>query len=376
MIKIVKVKSIKNLGRVEQVGDISVENNHNLFAMNKGYPVLIHNCWAVTADDDNLRQGFHNIHNLIIKYRRNPTEKNLKIKETQADPHKQNYHSFTQVPLDQITKEMRQDAKSIVFGAMYGKGLNALCRDTGKSKEEMEKIYNNFFKRFAKGKKWLANQVETAYNYMYAEGVMGRRRNLFGVLSGNNAMAAACQRQSQNSPIQGSASDIGFIAADLYSKTMHELFEQLGVKHNSNKIGKSTKKTSYLPTAPNAMVHDSIKAELPFEYFFMGMHILEWAMTNGVTRYLRDVHGVITGVPFDIEFDIGSSWKDKDTWDFSDKNLEERTLNAIINHKEIYKGNPKIDAIKPKKLLRKMLDAYIDQCKTLELHQRFPLNII
>lgn len=332
--------------------------------------------WSITADDDNLRQSFHNIHKLIIKFRRDPTPENLHIKETQADPHKQNYHSFTEVPLEDINKDMRQDAKGIVFGAMYGKGLAALARDTGKTIEEIEKIYNAFFKKFKKGKLWLVDQVNTANTYMYGVGLMGRRRNLYGVMSGNRAMAAACKRQAQNSPIQGCASDIGFIAADLYSRTMHELFEKLGVKHKSHKIGKSTSKVSYLPTAPNAMVHDSIKAELPFEYFFMGMHILEWAMTNGVTKYLRDVHGVITGVPFDIEFDIGSSWKDKETWDFSEANLVERTLNAIKGHKEIYKGNPEIDKIKPKKLLRKMREAYFTQCKDLELHQKYPLNII
>lgn len=332
-------------------------------------------CWGIAADDDVVRQSFLNIHNLIIKYRHNPTEENLKRKETEGDPHKQNYHMFAGVPLDKITKEQRQDAKQITFGALYGKGDNALAKDTNKSVEEARKIKKNFFKKFHKGEAWLKRMVTYAQEHLFAVSPIGRRRNLFGNLSGHNAMRAAVQRRAQNSPIQGFASDICFMAADIYARTIHELFKELGVKHKSSKVGSSKTDITYLPTGPNVMVHDSIKAEMPIEYYLLGMHILEWSMTHGVTQYLRETHGVITGVPFDIEFSVGADWSHKDDWDFSANHMEKAIKQTLIDHKALYPDNAKVQAIDPDKTYAYMVDCYHEQCKQLKLRERFPLNI-
>lgn len=332
-------------------------------------------CWGIAADDDSVKSSFLNIHNLIIKYRHDPTEKNLKRKETEGDPHKQNYHKFTKVPLDKIDKVMRQQAKSIVFGALYGKGVNSLARDVNMTPKQAEELLNKFFKEFHKGKAWLKRMVTYAQEHLFAVSPIGRRRNLFGNLSGHNAMRAAVQRRAQNSPIQGFASDICFMAADIYARTIHELFKELSVKHKSSKVGTSKTDITYLPTGPNVMVHDSIKAEMPIEYYLLGMHILEWSMTHGVTQYLRETHGVITGVPFDIEFSVGADWSHKDDWDFSANHMEKAIKQTLLDHKALYPDNAKVQAIDPDKTYAYMVDCYHEQCKRLKLRERFPLNI-
>lgn len=332
-------------------------------------------CWGIAADDDSVKSSFLNIHNLIIKYRHDPTEKNLKRKETEGDPHKQNYHKFTKVPLDKIDKVMRQQAKSIVFGALYGKGVNSLARDVNMTPKQAEELLNKFFKEFHKGKAWLKQMVTYAQEHLFAVSPIGRRRNLFGNLSGHNAMRAAVQRRAQNSPIQGFASDICFMAADIYARTIHELFNELGIKHKSSKVGSAKTDITYLPTGPNVMVHDSIKAEMPIEYYLLGMHILEWSMTHGVTQYLRETHGVITGVPFDIEFSVGADWSHKDDWDFSANHMEKAIKQTLLDHKALYPDNAKVQAIDPDKTYVYMVDCYHEQCKQLKLRERFPLNI-
>lgn len=263
----------------------------------------------------------------------------------------------------------------IVSNSMYGKGDNALARDINLSVDEARKIKNKFFKEFHKGKAWLKQMVTYAQKHLFAVSPIGRRRNLFGNLSGHNAMRAAVQRRAQNSPIQGFASDICFMAADIYARTIHELFDELGIKHKSSKVGTSKTDITYLPTGPNVMVHDSIKAEMPIEYYLLGMHILEWSMTHGVTQYLRETHGVITGVPFDIEFSVGADWSHKDDWDFSANHMEKAIKQTLLDHKALYLDNAKVQAIDPDKTYAYMVECYHEQCKQLKLRERFPLNI-
>ena len=263
----------------------------------------------------------------------------------------------------------------IVSNSMYGKGDNALARDINLSVDEARKIKNKFFKEFHKGKAWLTKMVTYAQEHLFAVSPIGRRRNLFGNLSGHNAMRAAVQRRAQNSPIQGFASDICFMAADIYARTIHELFNELGIKHKSSKVGTAKTDITYLPTGPNVMVHDSIKAEMPIEYYLLGMHILEWSMTHGVTQYLRETHGVITGVPFDIEFSVGADWSHKDDWDFSANHMEKAIKQTLLDHKALYPDNAKVQAIDPDKTYAYMVDCYHEQCKQLKLRERFPLNI-
>ena len=375
-----KIVCIENYGKQSHlVGDIGVFDNHNLYVQATDEPlekpVLVHNCWGIAADDDSVKSSFLNIHNLIIKYRHDPTEKNLKRKETEGDPHKQNYHKFTKVPLDKIDKVMRQQAKSIVFGALYGKGVNSLARDVNMTPKQAEELLNKFFKEFHKGKAWLKQMVTYAQEHLFAVSPIGRRRNLFGNLSGHNAMRAAVQRRAQNSPIQGFASDICFMSADIYARTIHELFNELGIKHKSSKVGTAKTDITYLPTGPNVMVHDSIKAEMPIEYYLLGMHILEWSMTHGVTQYLRETHGVITGVPFDIEFSVGADWSHKDDWDFSANHMEKAIKQTLLDHKMLYPDNAKVQDIDPDKTYAYMVECYHEQCKQLKLRERFPLNI-
>ena len=127
-----------------------------------------------------------------------------------------------------------------------------------------------------------------------------------------------------------------------------------------------------MPYGPNCMVHDSIKGEAHFKYYFLNLHVVEWAMTNGLRDFVEDIYKFKIDTPFDIDVEIGSCWAQKGKWDWTDKGKDELTLAALENHKEIYKGDKQVQSMNPAKTLAKMKAEYDMQRKTLDLDSRFP----
>lgn len=330
-------------------------------------------CWGLISGDNVLNETFNFIHKLIVRFRKRPSDRNKTNLKTNGDPHKVNYSFFTGTPVEQVSKEQRQDSKGITFGAMYGKGAPSLSRDIKRSLEETVDIMERFFRKFAKAGKWLKWAVSFSQKNLYVFSPIGRRRNLFGYLSAHRGTQAAMSRRAQNSPIQGFASDICFMAADLFARHLHECYEKLGIEHDSyEKFGSC--ELTYLPTGPNAMVHDSIKGEAPFDLFFLNLHLLEWAMTNGARHHLESIYGVTMETVFDIEMDIGADWATKDTWDWTDAELDRLFIEGIENHKKTYLDNKAVQRLEPQKVLESAKASYQKQRKLLDLDNRFPLN--
>jgi DNA polymerase I-like protein with 3'-5' exonuclease and polymerase domains len=253
-----------------------------------------------------------------------------------------------------VTDVQRQAAKGIVFGSMYGMSVNSLAASIHRELQETQEIRDKFFARFPNASKWLDKTVYDAKTTLRTTSMLGRHRNLFGYLTNNRPALGAMDRRAQNSPIQGLASDIGIIAADIYIDSLLDCYKKLGYEPD-------------LPVAPNAMVHDSIKGEAPIKYYLLSLHLLEYSMTTGAKKYLES-KGLFVNVGFDIEIELGASWGLKNKWDFSSKNLEECVLKALEYHNEIHGTKYGI------KTANQMFRQYKEQCKQLNLHKRFPLN--
>jgi DNA polymerase I-like protein with 3'-5' exonuclease and polymerase domains len=104
-----------------------------------------------------------------------------------------------------------------------------MAQNIGIPLDEMEKIYNKFFGKFAKAKAWLENTVKRSRKKLFTFNPFGFRRNLFGYLSANKGLSGAMDRRAQNSPIQGFASQLGFIAARLLVVKLDAAFEDGGM---------------------------------------------------------------------------------------------------------------------------------------------------
>ncbi|MCD7739771.1 MAG: DNA polymerase I [Candidatus Gastranaerophilales bacterium] len=117
------------------------------------------------------------------------------------------------VPVEQVTKEMRSRAKAVNFGIVYGQSRYGLASSLGISPYEAQEFIDKYFATYPDVKKYMDETVKFAYSHGYVETLYGRKRYLSsGLLSTNNKIQEAAKRAAINAPIQGSAADVMKIA--------------------------------------------------------------------------------------------------------------------------------------------------------------------
>ncbi len=112
------------------------------------------------------------------------------------------------VPLADVTKEMRRRAKAVNFGLAYGQSAFGLSQTLGISRSESKEIIDNYFMKFPGIKQYMTNTVSFAREKGYIETMLKRRRYLRDINSKNPTVRSSAERNAINSPIQGSAADM------------------------------------------------------------------------------------------------------------------------------------------------------------------------
>ena len=107
-----------------------------------------------------------------------------------------------------VTKEMRYRAKSVNFGIIYGQGAFGLADNLGISRSEAKEIIDNYKKQFVNIQKYMDDTIQFARENGYVETLMGRKRWLRDINSGNFTVRGFAERNAINSPIQGTAADM------------------------------------------------------------------------------------------------------------------------------------------------------------------------
>ena len=107
-----------------------------------------------------------------------------------------------------VTKNMRRDAKAVNFGIMYGLGPHGLVRSTGMGYAEAKHFIDKYFEVRPKLKGFIESVQEQARSKGYVETLFGRRRPSPDVHSSNFVVREAAMRQAVNMPFQGTAADI------------------------------------------------------------------------------------------------------------------------------------------------------------------------
>ena len=116
------------------------------------------------------------------------------------------------VPLADVTRSQRGDAKAVNFGIIYGQGAFTLAQQLNKSRAEAKELIDNYYKNFPKLRQYISSQVDFARDNGYVETILGRRRYLKNINSQNAIVRSGDERNAVNAPIQGSAADIIKIA--------------------------------------------------------------------------------------------------------------------------------------------------------------------
>ncbi len=122
-------------------------------------------------------------------------------------------HKFTATLLygvseDDVTREMRNVAKTINFSIIYGKTAYGLSQDLGLSVSEADKFITDYFNRYRAIKDYLDAQKETARVQGFLTTILNRRSYFPDIRSSNGALRQFAERAAINAPIQGSAADL------------------------------------------------------------------------------------------------------------------------------------------------------------------------
>ena len=112
------------------------------------------------------------------------------------------------VPMEEVTREMRSSAKAVNFGLVYGISEFGLARNIGVSRYQAADFIKRYFERYPGVKRFMDQAVKQGYDRGCAVTLMGRRRQLPELRSGNANVRSFGERAAMNTPVQGTAADI------------------------------------------------------------------------------------------------------------------------------------------------------------------------
>ena len=168
-------------------------------------------------------------------------------------------HSITaskvfNVPLNEVSGDMRRRAKEVNFGIIYGISPFGLSQNLDIPRSEAKEIIDSYFTEFKLVKEYMDNSIKKAKDKKYVETILGRKRYLRDIDSRNFTLRGFAERNAINSPIQGSAADIIKLAMikisdwmrteDLKSKMIMQVHDELVfdvVKSEKDKMEKNVK---------------------------------------------------------------------------------------------------------------------------------------
>lgn len=126
------------------------------------------------------------------------------------------------VPLEEVTREQRSNAKTVNFGIIYGVSAFGLSNQTDLSRSEAKDLIDTYYATYPKLRNYISDQIEIARENGYVQTVLGRRRYLKDINSRNAVVRGAAERNAVNAPIQGSAADIIKVAMINIHKKLQE----------------------------------------------------------------------------------------------------------------------------------------------------------
>ena len=112
------------------------------------------------------------------------------------------------IPLDQVTRDMRRNAKTANFGIIYGISVFGLSEQLRIPRAEAKELIDGYFRTFPAVKEYMDKSIEIAREKEYVETIFHRKRFLPDINSRNSVVRAYAERNAINAPIQGSAADI------------------------------------------------------------------------------------------------------------------------------------------------------------------------
>jgi DNA polymerase-1 len=181
------------------------------------------------------------------------------------------------VPVSEVTSEMRRKAKTANFGIIYGISSFGLSQRLNIGRSEAKSIIDGYFEAFPEVKKYMDLCIENARKTGYVQTLLGRKRYLGDIHSANATVRGVAERNAINAPIQGSAADIIKVA-------MINIFKEMK-KHR-------------LKSKMILQVHD----ELNFDVVLNELELMTSIVRTEMERAVKLI------IPFTVDIKNGSNW--------------------------------------------------------------------
>jgi DNA polymerase-1 len=181
------------------------------------------------------------------------------------------------VEVDDVTREMRDKAKTVNFGIIYGISAFGLQQRLNIPRQEASELIQNYFEKYPGVQRYIDETIMFAKQHGYVATSTGRRRYIRDINSRSRTVANAAERLAMNSPIQGTAADMLKIAMI----RTHKALEEGGFR-----------------TKMVLTVHDEIVFDMVVDEQTRVMPVIEAAMKS--TLPMR--------VPIEVELGVGGNW--------------------------------------------------------------------
>ncbi|MFT7156037.1 MAG: DNA polymerase-1 [Parvicella sp.] len=159
------------------------------------------------------------------------------------------------VPLEDVTREMRSKAKMVNFGIIYGISAFGLSQRLSIPRKEAKEIIDNYFDKYKRIQEYMEESIEFARKNEYVETILKRRRYLPKINGANGMERGFAERNAINAPIQGSAADIIKIAMiniqnklkseNYKSKMLLQVHDELVFDAHKDEVDKLTKMVKF-----------------------------------------------------------------------------------------------------------------------------------
>ncbi|MFR1671729.1 MAG: DNA polymerase I [Candidatus Gastranaerophilaceae bacterium] len=185
-----------------------------------------------------------------------------------------------EVPVEEVTKDMRYKAKTVNFGIIYGQSKYGLAKTLGITNDEANLFIEKYFATYPRVKAYMEGTIKDAEEKGYVETIFGRKRYLSQELASPNAMIREfAKRAAINQPMQGTAADLLKIAMNDFSKKLKE---------------------NNLKSKMIMQVHDELVVEVDKS---------ELSLVKKLVKEAMELNQPLS-VPLVVDISVGESWTD------------------------------------------------------------------
>ena len=181
------------------------------------------------------------------------------------------------IPMEEVSKDLRRNAKSVNFGIIYGISAFGLSEQLGIPRKEASALIDEYFTQYPDIKHYIDTNIAFAREHGYAQTLLGRRRYLADINSRNASARNFAERNAVNMPIQGTSADMIKIAMI----RIYQEFQRLGLK------------SKMILQVHDELVFDCYKPEEQ-----QVRTIVEDAMLNALPL----------SIPIEVGIDVGPNW--------------------------------------------------------------------